>query len=104
MYAKHSLDAIEQIVGAMPKLPALERYQAFATVKILGSELDEYATSHNLPHGTIRIILVDLYEALRAIAGLSDRGARDDSYYVSEALAAIRKLRMSQYFGDVAEA
>jgi hypothetical protein len=82
MYAKTSIDAIERIIQSMPKLTEMERYSAFATVKVLGAELDGYATSHALPHGSIRTFLLDVYEAARALASLCDRGERDDSYFI----------------------
>lgn len=103
MYWKHSLDAIHQLVESMPELSELERYNAFATIKTLGSELKEYATDNGLPHGAISMILTDLYSAARALAGLSNRGDRDDTYYMAEAYAAIDKLGMPMYFGEVAE-
>jgi hypothetical protein len=103
MYWKHSLNAINQLVESMPDLSELERYNAFATIKVLGSELNEYATDNGMPHGTISMILTDVYQAAHALAGLSDRGDRDDTYYVAEAYAAIDKLGMPMYFGEVAE-
>ncbi len=76
---------------------------SYATVKVLSDELNDYATPNEMPSGTIRIILVDPYGAMRALTGLSDRGGRDDGYYISEANSALDKLLPPMYFGGVAE-
>ena len=92
MSVKIKLDAIEQIVKTLESSSELERFQSYATIKVLTDELAEYAESTDLPHGLIREKITELLEACRRLAYLSDRGTRDDSWYISEAYGALQRL------------
>jgi hypothetical protein len=98
MSVKLALEAIENILNAFDSFSDIERVQAYATIKVLTNELAEYAESHGLPHGLISEKIVELIEACRALAHLSNRGDRDNSWYLSEAYGAIMKLRSSHCF------
>jgi|GEM_PF-5162933 len=92
MTVKITLDAIERIVKACESASEFERFQMYATIKVLTDELAEYAESSSLPHGYIREKLVELLSACRRLANLEDRGTRDDSWYITEAYGALKKL------------
>lgn len=93
MSVKLMLEAIEKIVKSFGGFSDLQRVQAYVTIKLLADELIGYAQSHSLPHAYISEKIVELLDAARGLAHLRDTTDRDDSWYLTEAYAALQKLR-----------
>jgi hypothetical protein len=98
MSVKLSLKAIENIVNSMSEASEIERVYSYATIRVLTSELLEYAKSHNLPHAYISEKIVELLDASRRLASLEPTDSPTETRDLVEALSAIGKLRSGHCF------
>jgi hypothetical protein len=100
MSIQHLLNAIEQVVLSMTKIPNSDRIHAYATVKVLSDECLEEAKKAGKPAALIDEIVVKLLTDCRTLAGLEDRGGHPDSNLLTYALGEIKRFR-SVYAFDV---
>src|ERR1051326_450867 len=101
MSPKLVIKAIETIVLSMNELDEPERWQRYATIRILSDELFRWAEMRgNPPTGLLSEKIIELMSGVAGLAGFLTRQSSED---LQEALTAISKLEHPNLLGRVEE-
>ena len=96
------IDAIEKLILTAKDRDVLDRWQDYATVRVLAEELHEWAkTREQTPGAAVREKILDLMRRMAGLAGFTEGEGFDFDWYVNQALVGVQGLRF--YFRDAKE-
>jgi hypothetical protein len=94
-----TLDALQRLVGRIDREAPDGKLALYAQMRVLMLDLERYnERESDHPKGMVRQYLIELADACRTLAGLSETSHSEQSQAVF-ALTAIQKLRTDFAFG-----